>query len=327
MGERALLKERHSMARLKNDLAWCLGFAIGVAALLSVLPWLGWDALVVDIAAHFRLQYLILSIVGLAVFVVRRAAVLGAVSAGCLLINGVALAPYYLERPAQASVSTDGSIRVLLMNVFTRNRHFDEAATIIENADADVVALLEVDTDWLNALLPRLARYPYHVEQPRTDNFGIALLSKFPFEGTVRRLEPDQPPIISAHLAHPSGVIHIVAAHPTPPRTAEGYHLRNRQLESLATLIRTGPQPALLLADLNLSMWAPHFRRLLASSGLTDTRRAFGLLPTWPAQFFPLSTPIDHCLATTELTPTSLRSITIPGSDHRGLLLEVVRGS
>ena len=69
---------------------------------------------------------------------------------------------------------------------------------------------------------------------------------------------------------------------------------RNEQLLKLAEFARQTPHPLLLLGDLNLTPWSPYFERLLAGSGLRDSRDGRGLFPTWPVGWPPLWIPVSY---------------------------------
>ena len=42
------------------------------------------------------------------------------------------------------------------------------------------------------------------------------------------------------------------------------------------------PPPTVLIGDLNVTMWANHYKRLERASGLKNARHGFGVQPTWP---------------------------------------------
>jgi len=89
----------------------------------------------------------------------------------------------------------------------------------------------------------------------------------------------------------------------------------------------------ILAGDLNMSMWSPYYRRLINKTGLHNTRKGFGILPSWriPKTYkqipnwlaFFLRIPIDHCLVSRgfEVRNTSIEIET--GSDHLPLIVNL----
>ena len=49
----------------------------------------------------------------------------------------------------------------------------------------------------------------------------------------------------------------------------------------------------------------------------------FGNQPTWPSALGGVGIPIDHALVTSGVQVLNRSTFTIPGSDHRGLQLEL----
>jgi len=80
-----------------------------------------------------------------------------------------------------------------------------------------------------------------------------------------------------------------------------------------------------LVGDLNATPWNEQFRRLQKASGLSDAADVLGkgLRPTWPVWSpMPLS-PVDHVLVGGGVGVRSVGTATVPGSNHRALVVEV----
>lgn len=214
-------------------------------------------------------------------------------------------------------------VRAVLFNVHSANRSYAEVESFIRRSDAHVVVLVEVTDDWLRRLDLRRF-YPHAVEDPHDANFGIALYSKFPFrEARVLRLGEANVSSLGVEVDRPEGSFHVVATHPFPPTTPARAHLRNDQLEAIAAHVRGLSGPVVLLGDLNTTPWSPHFRRLLETSGLQDSSRGHGVLPTWPALLpWILRIPLDHCLHSPGISVRRREVGPDLGSDHLPLLVE-----
>jgi endonuclease/exonuclease/phosphatase (EEP) superfamily protein YafD len=83
----------------------------------------------------------------------------------------------------------------------------------------------------------------------------------------------------------------------------------------------------LLAGDFNATLDHAELRRVL-DRGYRDAaeRAGVGLRPTWPAgkTLLPTLITIDHVLADRRVRVISARSVAIPGSDHRGVLAELL---
>ena len=87
----------------------------------------------------------------------------------------------------------------------------------------------------------------------------------------------------------------------------------------------TGP-PRVLAGDFNATLDHAELRRLL-DRGYRDAAEQAGvaLRPTWPAgRTLPPTVTIDHVLADPRIRVISARSVAIPGSDHRGVLADLL---
>ena len=181
---------------------------------------------------------------------------------------------------------------------------------------------------WLDALGELEGRYPHRLERPREDNFGIALLSRFPFDQMETRPLGYDVEAILARFTLGSLPTAVVLAHPVPPVGGFAARLRNRQLAALAALRAEDPASEfILLGDLNTSPWSAPYRRLEAAAGLRNAARGLGWFPSWPAWAPWLRIPIDHCLLSPGLRATDFRLGPDTGSDHFPVLVHVAARS
>jgi endonuclease/exonuclease/phosphatase family metal-dependent hydrolase len=88
----------------------------------------------------------------------------------------------------------------------------------------------------------------------------------------------------------------------------------------------SGP-PRLLAGDFNATLDHAELRRLL-DRGYRDAAEQAGvaLRPTWPGDraLIPTVVTIDHVLADRRIRVISVRTVAIPGSDHRGVLADLL---
>lgn len=276
-----------------------------------------------DLLSHFRLQFaLILAVAGLACLIWRARA--AAVLAGaCLAAQVGTLLPFFLP-PTLAAADVGPTLRVLLCNVHTANRDFAAVRALLVREDPDVAVLEETDRAWLDALADVCGRWPHRVEDPRDDNFGIVVWSRYPLRGTrLANFGDAGLPSIVTDVVRGQEVLSLVATHAIPPVGGARTRLRDQDLMEAARCAASQPGPVLLVGDFNTSPWSPKFRRMLTNGHLRDSAEGFGLQATWPSRLSVLGIPLDHCLYGEGVRIVDRRVGPHVGSDHRPLIIDV----
>jgi endonuclease/exonuclease/phosphatase (EEP) superfamily protein YafD len=282
----------------------------------SLGGWLWW----LDLFSHFRLQYAAgfaaLTLLALSLRWWRHAAAGGL----ALLWIGFSIAPYYVA-PKSAQGGTT-SVRLLSYNVWSGNPQKAAVLELIRTHRPDVVALYEITPAWAWVLRELSAEYPHQLVRARPDNFGIALLSRWPLvePREVSFVETELPSLVAE--IRPGGVsMQLIATHPPPPVSARHAAIRDAQVTAIADqVINSGRTDVVVMGDLNATPWSRAFRPLLAA-GLRDARRGFGLGPTWATDKPWLAVPIDHVLIGDALETVDYTVLPATGSDHRPLLV------
>jgi len=271
---------------------------------------------------HFRVQY---AAVGLAVVACSAAfGMRGYFDAAVIatLVNMLWIAPDLCGSPRP--IPSDGApIRVLLLNVHTESSGFDQVRRLIEDVSPDVIGLVEVDQRWLAALAPAVAGYPGHLERPRGDNFGVALYARAPLVGAIEELGNSLPNVV-ASVTLDGARLGILLTHPPPPISEAAIATQIEELDAVADRARQLGGPVVIMGDFNASPWSRPFRRVLAGSGLCDTRRGFGIEPSFPSISAIVRIPIDHVLASCSIGVRDRHIEFDVGSDHLPVVIELV---
>lgn len=253
-----------------------------------------------------------------------------------------------------------GVVRIATFNILSGRSPVDDRVdeerfrSAIRTLDADLLGLQEVDRNQprsqhadLTALAAEAMGAPHHLfvaalagtpgatwsaatgeEQPDSAAYGIAFLSRYDVSGwrVVRlpgapvrvphrfhgRLLPtwvrDEPRVaVIAEVVTPRGPLDVVTTHLSFLRPWNGHQLR-RLLAALAPRTR----PLVLLGDLNMGPSAAH--------------RITGLSPLASGATFPVGRPreqIDHVLGDRTPAPRSARTVQLPISDHRALVVDL----
>ena len=286
-----------------------------------------------ELASHFRVQYLLAAAACLPVFVYFRERLPAALAFVYVAAVAALLLPWYLK-PAPPHDAAAGQVRpfkLLLFNVNYGNTRHAEVVRFVEAERPDLVVLQEVNAAWLRGIEGLSATYPHAVAQPlEGDGSGLALLGRAPFEeARVVYVGSEDRPGIHARFKAGERVVSLLTIHPRAPLRPGHFEARNRQLLAGAEFVRALPGPKIFVGDFNTTPWSPYFRRIEAVTGLADARKGFGLLPTWPSanRVAPLMLPVDHCLVSRDVTVLGVESGPALGSDHLPLVVRLaVRG-
>jgi len=275
-----------------------------------------------SLIVHFRVQSAVggLVVVGCALALRAR----GSFDAAAIatLLHALVLVPD-LGRAPQPLPADGVPLRVLSLNVHTEASGFAEVRQLIEDQRPDVIGLVEVDRRWLAALAPTLAAYPARLERPRDDNFGVALYARGALSGAIEVLDGALPSAVAevtigeAHLA-------VMVIHPVPPVNAAAVVAQRAAFDAVTERARALPAPLVILGDFNTTPWSDEFRRLVARTGLCDSRAGFGVQASFPTASAILRIPIDHLLATCAIGVRDRRIERDVGSDHLPVIIDLV---
>lgn len=301
------------MAKPLKKIIW---FAVAAVLAASVFPNVFSRYWLVDLFAHFKVQYLVVSIILVPIVFLflkaRRVALLFLTVS--ILWNAYFILPYYFSFSKKVPLIKK-TLKLSSINLLSSNSKTDEVKNYIEKEDADVLVLMEFTPQWEQELSGLNQKYSFVKVATRTDNFGIALLSKYKMEASVHYFGRSQKPTIVGDLSIDGKKLSVVATHPVPPINQSTFKERNAQLKSIAQKRKTFSDNLIIIGDFNTSSFSNHFGQL-TKFGLKDSRIGFGLLPTWPANFVIMQTTLDHCLVSPSIIIQE-RSVGYNlGSDH-----------
>lgn len=237
---------------------------------------------------------------------------------GAVLAAMICSVPVFLvPQGATHTGKAPGTLSMTQMNVHQANNSFAATVAAARANAGDLLSVQEVDARWKAALVEGLSDlYPYHIAQTADDNYGLALLSRFPFEdATVFDLKGL--PAISAKVQVNEVDIQVLAVHLRSPESRSDLKQRNEQWAALADLVNNTSGDIILIGDLNTVPW-DH----AAQSFNAHTSMSWGphpLAPTWPSLLGIPLIPLDHVLTSPGLCIQTVHTFLIPGSDHRGI--------
>lgn len=217
------------------------------------------------------------------------------------------------------------TVRVLALNLEFGQADAAQVVDVVRRERVDVLAAVELTPDaverlraaGLEALLPQ----SHLLAEAGASGSGLwsryPLTALDPLPGTRFRTP-------RARLAGPAGPVDVVVAHPSPPTSPDLAVADLRVLRDAVADVR-GPQ--LVAGDFNATRDVAPFRALL-EAGLADAADEVGLAGgawpglTWPADAtVPPVMRLDHVLVSPRhFAVTATRTVSVDGTDHRGVL-------
>ena len=308
--------------RIKLDRLLTYGAAAAaVASLMPIFARYGWAF---DLAANFRVQYVVIDALLALACMLQRKPIWCVALAICAAFSARPVLPY-VALPFDAVAATPASrpsVRLLSANVWFKNPSATRLLEIIGKESPDIVLLEEYTPNWVAQIGDLRAAYPYHLEGPDRTPFGIAIFSRFEFE-SIKQVPIGPTNGMQARVRTPNGVLTVIGVHLRSPSTPAAGATRNRQLDALAARVSRVTGPLAVIGDFNVTPYSPYFQDWLTSTGLTDTRRGRTLSPSWPVQLPIFAIPIDHCAVTRDVVIVDHRWLRSFGSDHYPILVEL----
>ncbi|MET4429902.1 endonuclease/exonuclease/phosphatase family protein [Mycolicibacterium sp. 624] len=319
----------------RNPLRVCVGVAGVVAALAAaagvLAHFFGPVNTIVTLTAAFTPLFVLLAVAAVLMLVAAR---LWVAAGGALLVAvlgaGTQLPLYIGEDPPTATDAP--TLKLLQANILYGGA---DVGALVDRVRRDGVDLLTV-SELTVAARDRLEAagvsesLPYSYTSARSGGSGEGIYSRHPLRETE---ELSGLPLanLRATVDVPGAVPYAVyALHPTPP-----YPGPVRQwaadLDRLRVVLANETRPLLVGADFNATYDHERFRALLAAgerdgSALVDAAEftGSGIVTTYPAdRRFSAVVAIDRIL-TRGGTPLSFERVEIPGSDHHGVMGEVL---
>ena len=245
----------------------------------------------------------------------------------CALLLAVPMAPRLI--PNRAPDDAPGvHLRVLSANVAGRPATAPGMRALVRRYKPDVLVIIELPPEVVRAYdvaagIDELL--PHQVLEPRPGFSGTGLYSLLPLRVAPRPAGTRF--AISAASMAPEGAapLEIFAIHARAPTSPEQARQWRTDLRALPPTGEGGMR--ILAGDFNATLDHHELRRLIGR-GYHDAgeQAGIGLRMTWPTDKSPLPdlVAIDHVLADRRIKVASARTVPVPGSDHRGVLADLI---
>jgi endonuclease/exonuclease/phosphatase (EEP) superfamily protein YafD len=218
------------------------------------------------------------------------------------------------------SYDENNTISLLIYNVYMKNDNYKGVFHNINSCDPDIVLTLETDKKWAQELEKIKEKYPYFVEHPLENTYGMILYSRLELiDPEVKFLIEKNVPSIHSKVKLRSGlIVRLSGVHPKPPVPSETTTSTERDAE----LILVGKQtknfdgPTIVAGDLNDVAWSHTTRLFQRISGLLDPRVGRGFYNTYNAKIPFLKWPLDHIFHSDHFKLIKLEILPNLCSDH-----------
>ena len=273
-----------------------------------------------DLLSHFRLHFFLaaFSLSLLALFL-RRPYIFYPALILCFVIL-VFSGPYWSSsQHIKESSKSYNSLSLMTFNVWKDNENFQPTLAYIRKTHPDIVGLIEVDHSMDQALQSLRDLYPYYYSKPEEGRFGLALMSRHPFEVMDTSPYSFNEPVITVKLTTQSrsNPIHLVLLHPRPPINKAFTESRNDDFDTLSSWIQNlGDDPLIMMGDLNATRWSPSLSRLIKTNNLVGTQGIWSP-GSWPSELGYFGIRIDHIFFKNFKGAPDLSVGPNLGSDHR----------
>lgn len=304
-------------------LGW-VGVLVATVGTIARAADFAWQSAIV--AAAFS-PYLMLAAVPAAGLLAWRRAWIGVSIAFVLVLWTV-----FVQAPLFTGGSgPGGGVPLVLLQANLRLGSADPAA-IVHRVGTQRVDVLTVD-ELTPAAVAGLAaagiarELPYRLVAPYSGGAGTGIWSRYPIADPIRD-DTFSFAVLAGRIAIPRArsvqvyAVHLLPPWPYPPGT---WRREMARLRGVLAAAARGSGPVILGGDLNSTLDNARLRRLVAA-GYRDAaeQSGAGFAPTYPAdRFFPPVLTLDHVLIH-DARASSVISVRLPGSDHRGLLARLV---
>ncbi|WP_461098900.1 endonuclease/exonuclease/phosphatase family protein, partial [Telluribacter humicola] len=210
----------------------------------------------------------------------------------------------------------------IIANVLVENRQSEPFVQQVRQLNPELVLVMEVDQWWVDQLKVLKTSYPYVVEYPLDNAYGMALYSKLPLEEpNVAFLDDEQIPSIHTKVIMPATrnfMFHGV--HPVAPVPSDKYP--DGKGEKEVSLLKVGDmvakerRPSVVAGDFNDVSWSRTSRLFGDRGRLYNIRLGRGLFNSFDANSYIERWPLDHIFVTRDFTVVELQRLPYIYSDH-----------
>jgi endonuclease/exonuclease/phosphatase (EEP) superfamily protein YafD len=289
-----------------------IGFVLSLGALAS--GYFGGVWIPLDVFSHLRVHFagaavgFLVAIGALLLFRRKRISAIMLTLAAIGTVSFAGLWPDYVLPKGQMppAGADEATLRMVSFNVWDRNKQTSQLAKFLQNADADVVVLLEFFDHHRSLLATQKEKYPHQYDCVSIKKCNIAILSRKPFKDSGAKVSWEGP--VTAWVRFGDGLkgLTLFGVHFVRPDTP---NQQWQQVKGMAGETFSARGPVIVAGDFNAAPGSIMLTGFQEFSGLWRLTS----LPTWPTWFFNLpQLAIDHIFISNGVRPLAYPQ---PGKD------------
>lgn len=236
-----------------------------------------------------------------------------------VVVNGWVLWPWLL--PIRDALPAE-SFSLMSWNTWAEHPDPQQVISAVAASGADLAMLCEIPVPWRGGPPPAIPGY----ETALHGQYVVAVKQGGPVALLASRLA--RPPhCLEAILLYDDRPLRVLATHQSRPTSARGCYIQDVQHTAMERWHKTSDVPCIIAGDFNESPWCPPLALSIASMGLRDASRGYGVDSTYPTEPPVISrlcgVPIDQVFYSPELATGRRRVGHGGGSNHRPVFVEV----
>lgn len=307
-----------------------------IAVVITLVPLIAADFWWIRVFDYLHIQLTLLTLTAIAAYFIRfnirwqEDYIFMGVLLACLTYQVIKIFPYlphddYEVGEASSLEKNENHIKFYSANVLQKNKKPDLLIEEIKKQNPDVILFTETNKRWQRDLAEVVADYPYKIEVPLDNTYGMLVYSRLEMTNPeVKYLVDDSIPSIHTNLRLPTGEeILFLAIHPTPPMPQHNPSSSDRDAEMMmiAKKAMESKIPVVVAGDFNDVAWSSTTSLFQKIGGLLDTRAGRGFYNTFDATSFLMRWPLDHYYVTEEFRLVDLGLGSEIDSDHFPFLI------
>jgi endonuclease/exonuclease/phosphatase (EEP) superfamily protein YafD len=214
---------------------------------------------------------------------------------------------------------------MMVANVRMENGHKQPFIKLVRENNPDLLLVNEPDQRWADQLKVLEKDYPYSVQNPLGNTYGMMLFSKLALHHSqvLYRVEQEIPSI-HTQVELPSGErFDLYGVHPQPPTHSNDTEKREAELLMVGREVKKTGRPSIVAGDLNDVGWSISTNLFKKISGMLDPRIGRGFFNTYNV-FVPFFRyPLDHIFYSPQFQLIDMKRLPAFGSDHFPILIRL----
>lgn len=296
-----------------------------VSLIVTTVPEIQYTNLILEILAQYRVQIMAVIFIMAFIFLITRHYILAFLQVLCAVFTLFILLNSY-EVPLKSAVCSNQnqtqSLKLLSFNVYYKNDHYQEILKTLQLVDADVIFMVEVQSDLYHASHKQLlAKYPfYYSDLEKGIAHGKAIYSKYEILNTENKIAgKNKRNALHMQINIDGQILDFIGVHMASPQSDERIDKRNNQIIELMAYINSiqnSDNLMIVAGDFNTAPWIPVMRQFKQKTEFLNNQIT-NVKGTWPA-WLPavLRVPIDNIYYSQQFINSNYNNGLASNSDH-----------